>query len=152
MAPGETILIEVGEVALLSYGSVTLGFPLAAPAGTLAVTLWRSAEEGLTLSLPPSLASKSTLLTPLRWRPVSWTVESVVALCIPPQVSMQTASLSSGGWPGLIPPPAAEAMPAPTDRQARAIAAGTAAADPAPPRLGMVVRALKSLSLSGLRG
>ena len=39
MSPGATILIDVGEVALFSYGSVTFGFPLVAPEGTSAVTL-----------------------------------------------------------------------------------------------------------------
>ncbi len=61
------------------------------------MTLRLPMEEGLTFSLPPSFALKSTLFTPLRWRPVSCTFESVVASCMPPQVSMQTASLSSGG-------------------------------------------------------
>ena len=54
----------------------------------------------MTFSLPPSFALKSTLFTPLRCLPVSCTFESVVALCMPPQVSMHTASLSSGGSTG----------------------------------------------------
>ena len=127
-----------------------MGRPDVAPLGIFAVTLRLWVEAGVTLSFPPSLALKSTLLTSLKWRPVSWIVESVVALCMPPQVSTQTASLTSGGTAGAMPPPEADAKPAPMERHATPTAAAAAAVRPR--RLGALVRALKLLSLSGLRG
>src|SRR3982750_2244693 len=103
---GGTTLMRVGETALLAYESTTLGRPVAAPSGTFAETLRLAVSLGRTLMLPPSFALNITLRTSLRWRPESCNIESVVALCIPPHVLTQTASLSSGGSAGVVPPPA----------------------------------------------
>jgi hypothetical protein len=127
---------------VLSNASTTFGRLVAAPRGTFALTLRRRAAVGFTCSLPPSAALNSTLRTSLRWRPESSTVESAVAMCMPAQVSTQTASVSSGGSVAATPPPAADAIPAPMERQAIVTAAGAAVAVRRRFR-GACVRALK---------
>jgi hypothetical protein len=82
-------------------------------------------DAGATAMRRPTLELNSTLATSLRCWPLSWTLESVVALRRPPQVEMQITSLSCGGSGGVTPPPPPEAPPAQTDSDAKVTARGT---------------------------
>ena len=111
---------------------MTFGFPVAAPDGHSAVTVRLPMEVGSTSARPRPSRLNRTLVTCFRWLPVSWTLESVVALWMPPQVEMQTTSLTLGAREASRRRPPPNAMPAPTESDATATAAATAAADPRP--------------------
>jgi hypothetical protein len=132
--------------------SATLGLPVAAPSGTLAVTSRELVDIGSALTRPPPSAVKRTSVMPPRWRPLALTFEPSVALWTPAQSVAQVTSLSDGGLGGVIPPPPAAATPAPADMQLTATATGIAVRHPC--RFGGLVLGVKpcaSLS-SGLRG
>jgi len=61
----------------------TVGWPVAAPSGTTAVTLRPAADLGSTSSRPPLWELKRTVVTLLRWRPEIWTFEVLAALRMP---------------------------------------------------------------------
>src|SRR5919109_3168490 len=109
---------------------MTFGLPVAAPSGTLAVTRRLVALTGLAPILPRCSSLKSTCATCRRWRPLTWTLEPVVALRTPPHLETQTTSVTLGGSGGVIPPPAAKAQPAHTESEAPTTAAGIAGRRP----------------------
>jgi hypothetical protein len=76
----------------LSKESITLGLPVAAPSGTLAVTKRLAALLGRTSILPPPSALKRTFETLRSLRPLTWTLEPAVALWTPPHWETQTTS------------------------------------------------------------
>ena len=71
---------------------MTFGLPVTAPAGTLAVTDRLLTATGSVVVLPPPSALKRTTETLRKWRPLTWTLESTVALWMPPQLETQTTS------------------------------------------------------------
>src|SRR5687768_8364656 len=109
---------------------MTLGLPVIAPSGTLAVTDRPLTAAGFVVVLPPPAAVKRTSETWRRWRPLTRTLESTVALWVPPHFEMQTTSDTLGGSGGFTPPPAAKAKPAQTDNDAPTTAAGIAGRHP----------------------
>ena len=127
-----TIRSSAWVVELLSKVSVTFGRPVAAPSGTFAVTVRLDAETGFTAIRPAWRELNCTFATCLRWWPLIWTLESVVALRTPPQVEMQTTSAALGDLGGVTPPPSASAVPTPAPSEATAITAATAVCIPRP--------------------
>src|SRR4051812_28645081 len=104
---------------------MTLGGPEAAPSGTCAETERLLAASTLT-SMSPALPWKRTFLTSPRCLPVSEILDPDVTVRTPPQVFRQRTSFKRGVLGASTPPPPAwaeEAIPAPTESAATAVAA-----------------------------